>query len=254
MSKILLYMTGNCAKSQTSPPPMRILLIAICCLLCLEKAQSQTLNWGSEDLGIVVDSQGNEVDNSFVFELGAFNPGFDPEQNPMSEWYSNWQVFDFTTYMDDENDRNFEGVGYVKNDPDFPLAQVATSNNPSASQINFSGLEAYIWVRKGNDPVAGSEWLLVRDASWVFPTTGAACCGLGLIEWSATDLGAAVPLWGRQYGVRGPGEGEFDQDGYDYATSPLLQTFTFVPEPSAYLLSAVAAAGALLRRRRPSAA
>jgi hypothetical protein len=230
---------------------MRTFLVTICCLFCAVKAHSQTLNWGSEDLGIVVNSNGVEVDNTFVFELGAFNPGFDPELNPMSDWYSNWQVFDFTTYNADINNRNFEGSVYINNDPNNPAADVATSSNPTASQMNFSGLDAYVWVRKGNDPIAGSEWLLAR-ADWVFPSKGAACCGLGLIEWSASDIGAAVPLWGRQYGVRGPGEGEFDSGTYDYATSPLLQTFTFIPEPSAFLLSAVAAIGMVLRRRRSS--
>lgn len=233
---------------------MRSLLVTLFCLFCAVKAQSQTLNWGSEDLGIVVDSNGVEVDNTFVFELGAFNPGFDPTQNPISDWYSNWQVFDFTNYDADVNNRNFEGVGYVKNDPDFPNANVATSNNPTASQMNFSGLKAYMWVRKGNDPIAGSEWLLVSADSWVFPTKGAACCDLGLIEWSATDLGSEVPLWGRQYGVRGPGEGEFDSETYDYSSSPLLQTFTFIPEPSVALMSVLASMGMMLRRRRPVAA
>ncbi len=232
---------------------MRTLLITLCCLFLAVKAQSQTLNWGSEDLGIVVDSNGAEVDNTFVFELGAFF-NFTPTENNVDDWYANWQVFDFTSYNAGINDRNFEGSVYVENDPNDPEANVATSNNPSASQLNFSGLEAYMWVRKGNTPTVGSEWLLVRADSWVFPTQGAACCDTGLIEWSTTDLGSSVPLWGRQYGVRGPGEGEFDSQTYDYNTSPLLQTFTFVPEPSTFVMSVVAALGLLLRRRRPSEA
>jgi hypothetical protein len=194
-----------------------------------------------EILGEVTDSDGVEVDNSFVFELGSFFNGFVPTSSNVDQWLSNWEVFDSTTY--DTDFSYFAGDVYVQ--------AGVTSSNPTASTLSFSGLDAYIWVRKGDVPIEGAEWLLTRSTDWAFPVDGPECCDLTLQEWStASDLTILDdPLWGRQHNVLGPGEYTTNSSG-----SASLQTFTFIPEPSSFLLSAVAAMGALLRRRRPSAA
>ena len=71
------------------------------------------------------------------------------------------------------------------------------------------------------------------------------CCGNGLpVQWSIADLtGTDTPVWGSQMGI--DGKGKFTADGvYE------LQTFTFVPEPSAAMLVFLFCGFLLTRRSR----
>jgi len=215
------------------------LLPAVLLLITLgTPLHAQTLNWGSEIGTTIVDSDGDGVDDRFVFELGAFDLNFVPDETNYDLWFENWRMFDSTTYNPDFgyytstvhiiSDLNGEGV---------------YSSNPAASPENFSGLVAYLWIRNADLPGSETEWLLVRADNWVFPITGGDCCDTSVIEWSTSDLtGTNTPLYGSQGGVDGYGEWTFD-------SSTGLQTFTFVPEPSSAVLAALGAL-ALLRRRR----
>lgn len=199
---------------------------------------AQTLNWGSPIGTFIIDSDGDGVDDRFVFELGAFDLNFTPDETNHELWFENWRMFDSTTYNPDFgyytstvhviSDLNGEGV---------------YSNNPEASPENFSGLVAYLWIRNEDLPGTEAEWLLVRADNWTLPTIAGDCCDTSVIEWSISDLsGTNTPLYGNQSGVIGEGEKTF-------SSTTGLQTFTFVPEPSTAALAALAALG-LLRRRR----
>lgn len=196
--------------------------------------QAQTLNWGNDVFGNLSDSNGNTIDDTFVFELGSFFSGFVPTALNTDQWVSNWQVFDQASYNKDIG--YFTSTVYVQN--------AVTSSNPMASTLSFAGLTAYIWIRNDNDPVEGTEWLLTRADNWEFPLVGGDCCNTDVIEWAVSDLGPTdIPLWGRQGGV--PGPGVFTSTG-----TTGLQTFTFVPEPSSAFLAAIAGGFLVLRRRR----
>jgi len=201
----------------------------------------QTLNWGAPVGESLTDSMGNSIDDSFVFELGAFEANFDPGQNTPDSWLANWRVFDQMTYNQDFGFST--STVYINND--------VTSSNPNASTMSFAGLNAFIWIRKGDTPVPGSEWLLTRAGtnpnSWTFPTVGGSCCDTNVIEWSVSDLGTNdVPEWGRQNDVVGPGV--FSPPGGGSG----LQTHTFVPEPGSALLLACSVMAVGLRRLRNS--
>jgi hypothetical protein len=230
---------------------MKFIYTTLCCFLLAATVHAQELNWGNEIYGQVVDSTGAEVDNSFVFELGAFDAGFTPNAGNIEDWVGAWNVFDATTYRSD--DAFTSQVFMEQYSPEYPTTSgvYSSSTHPSASTMSFSGLDAYIWVRKGDIPVEGTEWLLVRASTWEFPAEGGGCCTLPVLEWStATDLASTSPLWGRQHDTRGPGVGIFDTQTYNQY-SPTLQTFTFIPEPSSALMVGLAAMSMLLRRRRP---
>ncbi|MEY3897400.1 MAG: hypothetical protein RLZZ214_2921 [Verrucomicrobiota bacterium] len=210
------------------------LLATAFCTVAATSIQAQTLNWGNEVFGDLSDSNGGELDNTFVFELGSFFSGFVPTESNVDLWVSNWQVFDRASYNPDIE--YFTSTVYVRND--------VTSSNPTASTLSFAGLDAYIWVRNDDNPVEGTEWLLTRADNWTFPVVGGDCCNTDVVEWAVSDLDPTnVPVWGRQNDL--PGSGEFTSTG-----TTGLQTFTFVPEPSSALLAAVAGGFAVFRRRR----
>lgn len=214
---------------------LHALLTALIVALAAPGTHAQTLNWGSEVGTPITDSDGLIPDENFLFELGAFAPGFDPSESNLEEWRLNWMVFDTASY--NPLFGYFTSTVHVEED--------VTSSNPAASPESFAGLVAYLWVRNNDEPVEGSEWLLVRSDEWIFPETGGDCCDTSVIEWSISDLdGADTPLWGRHGNVSGPG-------GYTTIIgSTGLQTFTFVPEPSTALLAAIAGLGLAVRRKR----
>lgn len=219
------------------------LLAAAVCMAAITPSEAQTLNWGGEFGDVLTDSEGNLLDETFTFELGAFVTGFVPSEHDVTEWIANWRMFDTADF--NAEDGYFTGQAFILND--------VTSSNPSASTGNFAGLDAYLWIRDNDLPVEGSEWLLVRsggvDDAWTFPLVGGDCCDTEVIEWSITDLDSGttpdMPEWGRQGDARGAGEYTINTSG-----TSNLQTFTFVPEPSTALLAAIAGLGLALRRSR----
>lgn len=238
--------------------PHFALLAAMLLMASVFRAQSQTLDWGSEVFTNLYDSQGQTLDNTFVFEIGAFVTGFVPEESNVSSWLENWRVFDRASYD--------PGLGYFTkwgtDTETLRMLDNGTSNSPymTPGAPSFEGLTAFLWVRKGDLPVEGSEWLLTRADNWVFPTAIPGCCDNETpVQWSVSDLDQGdTPLWGRQGGFTGAndpyvltGSGVFTATGPNtYSGSSTLQTFTFVPEPSAAIMAALAGFSMVLRRRR----
>lgn len=150
--------------------------------------EAQTINWGSEVWSNLIDSNGDPLySSSYVFELGAFETTFTPLESNVTSWADNWHPFDRTIY--DEGSSYFTSFAYM-NPAD------GTSDNPIAGSTDFSDLPAYLWVRNtlGEDAafLPSGEYLLTRDARWIFPP---------LVE----DPPADVPL---QWSV-----GDFLKDG-----------------------------------------
>lgn len=213
---------------------IRIPLLAMSwCLLAAGSGHGQTLDWGSEVFSDLVDSQGDTLDSVFVFELGAFVDGFVPDETNVGLWHQNWMVFDQASYN--------ASLGYFTSTVTMN-DDGSSSYNPSS--ISFEGLSAYLWIRNSTDPVEGTEWLLARAASWVFPNAVPGCCdNEPPLQWSVSDLATTdVPVWGNQGGIEGAGH-------YTVTGNYTLQTYTFIPEPSSGVLLLFSAA-MLMRRRR----
>ena len=231
-------------------------LAAVCFAAFILPCHALQLNWGSPGATWVVDSDGDGVDDNYVFELGAFPLGFDPGENDPSLWFENWMVFDAAIYN--------PMLGLFTSEVSISNQVTSSSTMPNVSNESFSGLTAYLWIRDSNEPIPGSEWLLVRADNWTFPTIGEGCCDTGTLEWSISDLDPGdVPGWGWQNddnvpsGTEGPGE--FSESGLNArdiiapstTRTPALQTATFlVPEPSSALLLLLGASGMVLVRRR----
>jgi len=202
-------------------------------------SQGQTIEWASP-VGIsIVDSGGATLDETYIFELGAFVSPFVPDENNLVDWYANWRVFDRAEYFPDL--KNFTGTANL-------LADGTSDSDDASAGFTFFGLDAYIWIRNDAEPaepVFDNEWLLVRSDIWRFPEEGEDCCPGGKLEWAISDLSSTDrPLYGSQDGSVGPGV-RTDTNVYD------LQTHTFIPEPSSLLLVSFGS-GLLMRRRRPA--
>jgi hypothetical protein len=217
--------------------PRIIILAATLSVLSAHSSLAQTLNWGAPIAEPLVDSNGDAIDDNYVFELGAFPLDFNPSESNVGEWLSKWRVFDALTY---------DSIAGFTTSTVFILNGVTSSSDKRTDSGSFANHIAYIWIRKGDDPVPGSEWFVGRAIDWTFPSQGGDCCANNTLEWSVSDLGPnEVPEWGRQYNLTGPGE--FTVSGTDG-----LQTHTFIPEPSVSLFTLLASS-LLLRRRRSRA-
>lgn len=217
---------------------MKIYTVTIFTLIALISAlRSQTLEWGSAVFSQIVDSKGAMLDNTYVFEVGAFADTFTPTDANTDDWFANWFAFDRADYS--EANGYFASTAEMKDD--------GTSESPfmTAAAPSFEGLEGYIWVRNSDTPSPTTEWFLVTAPAWVFPNATPGCCDNALpIQWILSDLTSTdTPEWGSQTGK--DGSGAFTADG-----TQELQTFTFVPEPSSALLALLSCTFLLKRRSR----
>ncbi len=222
----------------------KLLLTLALMLFGMSSVHSQTLNWGSpfspDFTSRLADSKGNALDETFTFELGTFKDGFTPEVSNAADWYDKWVAFDAASYNEETYD---PATGYVTGTAQMNALGQSTSPDATSSTFSFAGLQAYLWVRNANGTGPNSEWALVRASTWTFPAADPNCCGSTLpVNWSVSDLTNETPIYGSQGGIEGGGEREV------FSPSSYLQTYTFVPEPSATLLMGMAAL--LLARRR----
>lgn len=242
--------------------PWILIPCAVFCALCYPRSEAQTLEWGVSEVKVpLIDSDGDGIDDNFVFELGAFAMDFDPNESNVGQWLTHWRVFDRLIW-----DPIFE---FGTSAPIILNNVTSESDFASHPDFSFAGLDGYMWVRNDvigddNKPIPGSEWLLIRHENWTFPLTDGDCCDNQFIDpWWTSDLTSSdVPIWGWQNiadtpdGTQGPGK--YSQEGFDarsvikqpdYDRTPIFQTHT-IPEPSSALLTSIAGLGVLLRRRR----
>lgn len=226
---------------------MKSLIFHLCiALMCLAPSGvgAQNLNWGSPIFSDIVDSEGEVLDDSFIFQIGAFVGDFVPDGENTSDWLSYWQVFDGADYngLEDPDDGVF---GYFT--ASAAMTDDGLSDSPDLSPLasSFEGMDAYLWIKNSNLAVPGSEWFLARAGDWVYPVAVPGCCdNEGLVEWSTSDLLVSdTPIWGSQGGTKGDGE-------YSTSGTHTVQTFTFVPEPSTAMLVGMFGGMMILRRRR----
>lgn len=205
---------------------VRILYFVALLLAFGSSARSQTLNWASLTQSTIVDSQGAPLDNTFLFQLGTFDVGFDPTQASPGDWSAHWRVFDTAAYSNDPiNLGYFTGTVNVQEVQDY---------------VMFEGLQAYLWIRN----TADTEYFLASASSWTFPVLDPDCCPIGEVtQWSVSNLGTDDPIWGSQ--LDNHGGGTYDGSGGPYD----LQTHV-VPESASSLLALLGGGLALIRRRR----
>lgn len=111
--------------------------------------QAAQVSWGTEAQSTDLDSSGAGLSEEWIFELGAFAPGFTPASSNTSQWKVQWTTASRTAY--DEVNRAVAG-------PRFTF----TSNASPYTTTN----RGWIW---GYHPRRG-EWILFGDTTWRWPS------------------------------------------------------------------------------------
>lgn len=197
-----------------------------------------TVNWGTSFESGLATSTGAAMDSSFTFEIGFFANSFIPTMENISEWEENWRTFDSSTYTG--NDGWVTGTAEMNAD--------GTSSSLAADVgVNFSEMEAYVWVYNVTSTGFQAEWFLARNESWVFPTASGddECCDDRIVQWSLDDLGTGdTPVIGAHGEVTGGGVAS--QPGVH-----TIQTYA-IPEPGSLWLMTLSLCACFRRRRGTS--
>lgn len=211
------------------------LIAAVACTFASARIHAQTSRSGGDAFGDFSDRVGVTLDDTFVFEPGSLFGGSVPFGSNIDPLILNREVCDQAG--------SNGNIGYFASTVCVP--RDSRSGNPTANDgLSLAGLVTCIWIRNDENPVEHSKWLLTRATNWNFSRVGSASRDPDLIAWSVSNpVSGNVPEWVVRNDVP-------DSEEFSGAATTGLQTFTFVPEPSSPLFSAVAGGFLLLRRLR----
>lgn len=126
-----------------------ICLLLPASLIAAGKLSAAQISWSSVAPSADTDSTGAPLSAEWIFELGAFIPGFAPTPANKTQWAANWATAARAVY--DPVNRAFTG-------PRFTFS----SNAAPYTTTN----RGWIW---GYHPVRG-EWILLGDSTWLWPS------------------------------------------------------------------------------------
>ena len=188
-----------------------------------------TINWGNSisDQRAVVDNAGQAAPSSFVFELGYFTSGI-PTGAP-NTWRTQWSVLDTADY-----------------NQNFGFFSSSWTNDTNIA----AGETASFWISNGDyTATPNSEWAILTSSTWLIPQASDAT--QLPVEFRVTDVQSTDELKVADTAIFGRLD---DLSGQGISSAPPfpttdIQLFTFVPEPSAAILSLLGGL-ALLHRKR----
>ena len=69
----------------------------------------------------IVDRGGEVLNETFIFQLGAFDPAFNPIESNLREWATNWRIFDTADYAYDLSSQTgyFTGTQALQDVPNY---------------------------------------------------------------------------------------------------------------------------------------
>jgi hypothetical protein len=112
-------------------------------------AKAELIQWFSDAVRVNLDSQNLPMDAGYTFELGVFSGGFVPTRANISEWRTRWVAADTAAY--EVTNQRFAGAHTV-------------SHNAAPFLAGTSA-----WIFGHRDTAVGSEWILFRNTSWLWP-------------------------------------------------------------------------------------
>lgn len=197
----------------------RILGTVFGSLLLLSPLQAVDINFTSPAFEVAVTSTSTPLTTGYTFALGSFG-AFTPTSLNLANWSVNFTVV--------------PSNGSIAWDDAFTqFSQTATlaSNAGAFATTN----QAYIWGYNTQTLGASTQWILLTNPSWLFPTS----TNILPTNWDTSDVGT-VAVFGSIFAM---------------GNNPYLQTAVAnsspVPEPSTYaMIAGVLALGFVAWRRR----
>ncbi|MCC5789711.1 MAG: hypothetical protein JJT75_08750 [Opitutales bacterium] len=108
------------------------------------------IHWFAQPHSLDLQYDGQQIDESFTFELGVFRDGFVPDESNRDQWSDYWEGA-HRIYYNQEN-RWFSG-----------RYRVTDNREPFTA-----GTPAYIWGFQGDGE--SGQWILLGDSYWTWPT------------------------------------------------------------------------------------
>ena len=122
-------------------------------LSAIATAFAGQVDWSSTAFSIHQQSDGSPLDDSFIFELGAFAEGFTPTADNVTEWAANWRAAQRAPY--NPNTQTVSGSFVIE-----------TNASPFSTAD-----QGYLWALSLDHP---QEWILLTNTSWKWPSVGGA--------------------------------------------------------------------------------
>ncbi|MCH7227847.1 hypothetical protein [Haloferula sp. A504] len=143
-----------------------------CCaaVLLAAVAEAETIQWSCDPSSVNRESDGAPMGAGFQFELGVFSPGFTPTMANRSQWLDHWHVAQTTNYE--------------------------SGNGRFGSEFRVEGnaspfvVDAEAWILGRRNDATGSEWVIFRAASWVWPLADP--LAPEPLEWNTADAGIVL--------------------------------------------------------------
>ncbi|NCF90600.1 MAG: hypothetical protein GWQ05_06505 [Verrucomicrobiaceae bacterium] len=135
--------------------------------LLADPASGGQVDWSSSAFSIHQTSEGTALDDSFIFELGAFDDSFVPNSANTAEWAAYWRV--------------------VQRAPYNPSTQIVAGSfviETNDTPFN-SASQGYLW---GLSLVHPGEWVLLTNPSWNWPMAGGANPPVSWTVQNATNV------------------------------------------------------------------
>lgn len=138
---------------------------------------TQGIGFGSSfDFENVITSDGSALLLAdFSFELGSFG-AFEPTADNLDEWVDNWKVFDaISPNSPDGGDAFFAGTSPTAifgSAAELRDDRTSSSDDALPTSTFNAGEQGYVFVRNGDTPEVGTEWLLytsLEEPAWLFP-------------------------------------------------------------------------------------
>jgi len=128
------------------------------------------VNWGSDRFATNLTG-GGAMDESFTFELGAFEPGFEPTEANRDQWSTRWRAAATAGY---------HGTAHF-----FSGSVVVDGTNPAFAPTN----QGYIWGFDSRESGRTVEWILITHPDWRWPAGSGTAAP---IEWCVAGASVAV--------------------------------------------------------------
>ena len=217
---------------------MKKLLTFLFALIAVS-APARTISWRSGIGDDLLNSSGLSLDDSFTFELGAFDAGFTPDATNYGDWSSRWHAFGQATFEPLLGNGWEPGLQYFTKDTTVLGGQLSSESPPLASYAFTAGTQAWLWVYDSKVVAPTSEWALVGGSTWNFPASD--LLNLTPVVWELNS--ADLSIWGGANNFRGEGTFSVTPAAFDLQTA-------VVPEPAGLFLLGVAGWTLGMRRRR----